>query len=45
VEVQLHAFLPLALDGGDWSSSRSGHFSPWERTPATHWMGGYCVHA
>jgi hypothetical protein len=31
VEVQLHAFLISALDGGEWSASRTGRFDPWER--------------
>jgi hypothetical protein len=31
VEVQLHAFLTSALDGGEWSASRPGHFTPKER--------------
>jgi len=33
VEVQLHVFLTLALDGGEWSASRPGHFTLGERTP------------
>jgi hypothetical protein len=28
VEVQLHAFLISELDGGEWSASRSGRFTP-----------------
>jgi hypothetical protein len=28
VEVQLHAFLTLALDGGEWSASCPGCFTP-----------------
>jgi len=31
VEVWLQAFLPSALDGVEWSSSRSSHFTPEER--------------
>jgi hypothetical protein len=27
VEVQLHAFLTSALDGGEWSASRPGRFA------------------
>jgi hypothetical protein len=30
--------LPL-LDGGEWSTSRPGHFTPRERAPGTHWVG------
>jgi hypothetical protein len=33
VEVQLHAFLTSALDGGEWSASRFSRFSP-----GTHWI-------
>jgi hypothetical protein len=33
--------LTLALDGGEWSASRSGHFTPRERIPGTHWMGSW----
>jgi hypothetical protein len=39
VEVYLHAFLTSALDGGEWSASRPGHFTPKERAPGTHWIG------
>jgi hypothetical protein len=41
VEVQLHAFLTSALDGGEWSASRPGCFTPKERSPGTHWIGGW----
>jgi hypothetical protein len=41
VEVQLHAFLTLALDGGEWSASHSSRFTPRERAPGTHWIGGW----
>jgi hypothetical protein len=37
-------FLTSALDGGEWSSSRSGRFTSGERAPGTHsiegWLGG-----
>jgi hypothetical protein len=29
-----------ALDGGEWPVSRSGSFTPRERVPGTHWIGG-----
>jgi len=29
-EVQLHSSLTSALDGGEWSASRSGRFPPEE---------------
>jgi len=28
VEVQLHAFVTSELDGGEWSASRFGRFTP-----------------
>jgi hypothetical protein len=33
VNVYLYALLTSALDGGEWSSSRPGHFTPRERAP------------
>jgi hypothetical protein len=30
-----------ALDGGEWSASRPGRFTPRESTPGTHWIGGW----
>jgi hypothetical protein len=41
VEVQLHAFLTSALDGGEWSASRTGRFIPRERAPSAHWIRGW----
>jgi hypothetical protein len=42
-EVHLHAFLTVALDGGEWSAIISGCFNPEERAPSTNsvegWMG------
>jgi hypothetical protein len=32
-------FLTSALDGGEWSASRPGRFTPEERAPDTHWLG------
>jgi hypothetical protein len=29
------------LDGGEWSASRSGRFTPRERALGTHWIGGW----
>jgi hypothetical protein len=29
------------LDGGEWSASRPGRFTPRERAPGTHWIGGW----
>jgi hypothetical protein len=33
--------LTSALDGGEWSASRSGRFTSRERAPGTHWIGGW----
>jgi hypothetical protein len=33
--------LTSALDGGEWSASRTGRFTPRERAPGTHWVGGW----
>jgi hypothetical protein len=33
--------LDLVLDGGEWSASRPGRFTPRERSPSTHWIGGW----
>jgi len=41
VDVYLRAFLTSALDGGEWSASRSGRFIPTERAAGTHWIGGW----
>jgi hypothetical protein len=40
-EVQLHAFLTLALDGREWPDSCTGRFNPRERVPDNHWIGGW----
>jgi hypothetical protein len=32
--------LTLELDGGEWSASRPGRFTPRERAPGTHWIRG-----
>jgi hypothetical protein len=42
VDVQIHIFLTLALAGDGWSASRPSHFTPGERAPGSHWIGG-CV--
>jgi hypothetical protein len=36
MEVEPHAFLTSALDGGKWSASRPGRF-----TPGTQWIRGW----
>jgi hypothetical protein len=32
--------LTTALDGGEWSASRPGRFTPRVRAPGIHWIGG-----
>jgi hypothetical protein len=34
-------FLTLALVGGEWWASCTDHFTPGERVPSTHWIGGW----
>jgi hypothetical protein len=41
VDVYIHIFLTSALVGGEWSTSRPGCFTPGERAPGTHWIGGW----
>jgi hypothetical protein len=36
----MHSLTP-ALDGGEWSASYPGRFTPRERAPDAHWMGGW----
>jgi hypothetical protein len=33
--------LTSALDGVEWSASRHGRFTPGEKSPRTHWIGGW----
>jgi hypothetical protein len=33
-----HSLTPV-LDGGEWSASRSGRFTPRKIAPGTHWIG------
>jgi hypothetical protein len=33
--------LTSALEGGEWSASRLGRFTPREKTPGIHWIGGW----
>jgi hypothetical protein len=33
--------LASALDGNEWSASRPCRFTPRERAPDTHWIGGW----
>jgi hypothetical protein len=41
VEVKLHDSLTSTLEGGEWSVSRPSRFTPRERAPGTHWIGGW----
>jgi hypothetical protein len=41
VPVYIHIFLTSALVGGEWSDSRPCRFTPGERAPGTHWIGGW----
>jgi hypothetical protein len=41
VDVQIHIFFTSALVGSEWSTSRPGRFTPGERAPGTHWIGGW----
>jgi hypothetical protein len=40
VDVKIHVFLTSALVG-EWSASHFCRFTPGERTPGTHWIGGW----
>jgi hypothetical protein len=41
-EYSSYSFTTSALDGGEWSASRPGRaLTPGERTPGTHWTGGW----
>jgi hypothetical protein len=37
--IAQHTFLTSTLDGGEWSASRLGRFTPREKAPGTHWIG------
>jgi hypothetical protein len=41
MDVYIQAFLTSALVGGEWSDSLPGRFTPGERAPGTHWIGGW----
>jgi hypothetical protein len=41
LDVWIHIFLISALVGGEWSASRPGHFTPGEKAPGTHYIGGW----
>jgi hypothetical protein len=33
--------LTSVLDEGEWSDSRPNHFTPREKAPGAHWIGGW----
>jgi hypothetical protein len=41
MDVYVQVFLTSALFGGEWSASYSDRFTPGERAPGTHWIGGW----
>jgi hypothetical protein len=41
VDVYVHVFLASSLVEGEWSASRPVRFTPGERAPCTHWIGGW----
>jgi hypothetical protein len=38
---EVESFLISALDGGEWSASRPGRSTPWERALGIHWTGSW----
>jgi hypothetical protein len=41
VDVYNHILLTSALAGGEWWASRTCRFTPGERAPGIHWIGGW----
>jgi hypothetical protein len=41
VDVYIHVFLTSAVVEDEWSASRLCRFTPGERAPGTHWIGGW----
>jgi hypothetical protein len=41
VDEQINILLTSVLVGGEWSASRLSRFTPGERAPGTHWIGGW----
>jgi hypothetical protein len=41
VDVYINIFLTSALVEDERSASRPGPLYPWERSPGTHWIGGW----
>jgi hypothetical protein len=40
IELQLHSFFTLTLDGGEWPTSHPDNFTP-GMNPGTHSVGGF----
>jgi len=40
VEVYIHSFLTLALDGGEWSTPHPSHLTSKDKAPRTLYLGG-----
>jgi hypothetical protein len=38
VDIKLHAFITLPLDGGKLSASHAIHFNPWKIFPISYWI-------
>jgi hypothetical protein len=41
LDVSIHSFLTSAFVGGELSASRPDRFTPGERAPGNHWIGGW----
>jgi hypothetical protein len=41
VVVNIHVLLTSLLVRSEWSALRPGRFTPVERAPGTHWIGGW----
>jgi hypothetical protein len=41
VDIQIHIFLTSTLVGDEWPASCTGRFTPGERDPDIHWIGGW----
>jgi hypothetical protein len=41
VDIQIHVFFISAVVGPEWSASRPDRFTPGERGPCTHSIGGW----
>jgi hypothetical protein len=39
--VYIHIFSTSALVGGEWPASRPCRYTPGEKAPGSHWIGGW----